>query len=47
LVSGDPRYLTTEQLRELAGSDLVTVGAHGATHRTRTRSVLVRLARQP
>jgi peptidoglycan/xylan/chitin deacetylase (PgdA/CDA1 family) len=36
LVSGDPRYLTTEQLRELAGSDLVTVGAHGASHRPLT-----------
>ena len=36
LTSGDPRYLTTEQLSQLAQSELVSVGAHGASHRPLT-----------
>ena len=36
LESGDARYLTTAQLRELASNSLVTVGAHGYEHRPLT-----------
>ena len=36
LASGDPRYLTTTQLIELAGNESVTVGAHGYEHRPLT-----------
>ncbi len=36
LISGDARYLTVDQLRQLATSDLVTVGAHGASHQPLT-----------
>jgi peptidoglycan/xylan/chitin deacetylase (PgdA/CDA1 family) len=37
LRSGDPRYLTADGLRQLAQSDLVTIGAHGASHRPLTK----------
>jgi peptidoglycan/xylan/chitin deacetylase (PgdA/CDA1 family) len=36
LTSGDPRYLNVEGLRQLAQSNLVTIGAHGASHRPLT-----------
>lgn len=36
LTSSDPRYLTTQQLKELALSPLVSVGAHGYEHRPLT-----------
>lgn len=36
LTSGDPRYLTSEQLKELAANPLVSVGAHGYEHRPLT-----------
>jgi peptidoglycan/xylan/chitin deacetylase (PgdA/CDA1 family) len=36
LTSGDPRYLSTPELRELATIPGATIGAHGATHRSLT-----------
>ena len=36
LESGDHRYLNTDQLRELAGDPLVSIGAHGYEHRPLT-----------
>ena len=36
LTSGDPRYLSTLELRELATIPGATIGAHGATHRSLT-----------
>jgi peptidoglycan/xylan/chitin deacetylase (PgdA/CDA1 family) len=36
LASGDPRYLSTPELRELATIPGATIGAHGATHRSLT-----------
>jgi peptidoglycan/xylan/chitin deacetylase (PgdA/CDA1 family) len=36
LTSGDPRYLTSPQLKELAANPLVSVGAHGFEHRPLT-----------
>ncbi len=36
LTSGDPRYLTAAQLRELALNPLVSIGAHGYEHRPLT-----------
>ena len=37
LTSGDPRYLTTTQLQELALNPLVSIGAHGFEHRPLTK----------
>jgi peptidoglycan/xylan/chitin deacetylase (PgdA/CDA1 family) len=37
LTSGDQRYLTADGLRRLAQSNLVTIGAHGASHRPLTK----------
>ena len=37
LTSGDPRYLTAQQLEELALNPLVSVGAHGFEHRPLTK----------
>ena len=36
LTSGDPRYLTVAELRELATIPGATIGAHGVTHRSLT-----------
>jgi peptidoglycan/xylan/chitin deacetylase (PgdA/CDA1 family) len=36
LTSGDPRYLSTPELRELSTVPGATIGAHGATHRSLT-----------
>ena len=36
LTSGDQRYLSTPELRELATIPGATIGAHGATHRSLT-----------
>jgi len=37
LTSGDPRYLSVDELRRLARSELVTIGAHGASHHPLTK----------
>jgi peptidoglycan/xylan/chitin deacetylase (PgdA/CDA1 family) len=41
LTSGDPRYLSTPELRELATIPGATIGAHGATHRSLTSLTIV------
>ena len=41
LTSGDPRYLSTPELRELATIPGATIGAHGATHRSLTSLSIV------